>query len=128
MILLDTQVLLWLVTDDDSLGTGSRRLIENHPGRVHYSPLSLFELTLKQMLGRLRIPDGLDELLRDQGLAPLPVTDRHALAVARFGELVRHDPLDRLLLGQAAAERGDFLTADRRLLSLGLDWVHDAAR
>lgn len=126
MILLDTQVLLWLVTTGDRVGAGSRRLIERSAGRVHYSPLSLFELTLKQMLGRVRMPAGFDELLREQGLAPLPVTDRHALAVERFGDLVRHDPIDRLLLGQAAVERADFLTADRRLLSLGLDWVHDA--
>ncbi|MGI9157806.1 MAG: type II toxin-antitoxin system VapC family toxin [Marmoricola sp.] len=128
MILLDTQVLFWLITTDDRIGAGSRRLIEHSAGGVHYSPLSLFELTLKQMLGRMRLPEALDELLHEQGLAPLPVTDRHALAVARFGDLLRHDPIDRLLLGQAAAERGDFLTADQRLLSLGLDWVHDASR
>lgn len=36
---------------------------------------------------------------------------------------LRHDPFDRLLLAQALVERCRFLTADRRLLGLGRDWI-----
>lgn len=38
------------------------------------------------------------------------------------------DPFDRILLAQAKVERPTFLTADRRLLTLGYDWVADATR
>lgn len=42
--------------------------------------------------------------------------------------LDRHDPFDSLLLAQARVERMPFLTADRKLLELGVADVVDARR
>ena len=49
-----------------------------------------------------------------------------AEAVREFATLSRHDPFDRAILGQARVEGLRFVTADARLLALGLGFVDDA--
>jgi PIN domain nuclease of toxin-antitoxin system len=127
MLLLDSQVALWLVDDNPRLGPIARRRIEDAPV-VYVSAGTVWELTIKSMLGKLTLPDGFAGLLVDQGLASLPVTADHASGIAGFPELLRHDPFDRLLVAQARQERLDLLTADRVLLGLGHEFIVDATR
>lgn len=95
------RVIVWLTDDEERLGPGTRKL---------------------------RAPDGLGGLLEAQGLRPLPLTSEHARAVEQFPELAGHDPFNRILVAQARSEGLTFLTADRRLLSLGYDWIDDATK
>lgn len=126
MILLDTSALIWLLNGSRRLGSGARDLVESrHP--VHYSSISVLEMTIKIMKGRLSVPDDICAHLDGVGLRQMPFVGEHAEALADFPELVGHDPFDRALLAQAKAERLTFLTADRRLLALGHDWILDAA-
>jgi PIN domain nuclease of toxin-antitoxin system len=71
---------------------------------VHVSAASLWEISLKQALGRLEIDDAdlVTELGAD-GFVELPVSARHAWLAER---LPRHhdDPFDRMLVAQAQAE------------------------
>lgn len=124
MILLDTHVALWLVAAPDRIGPEARVRIADAP-RVFFSAVTVVETSIKRMIGRLDVPADLGQVLRDQGLTPLPLTDEHAVALERFPELARHDPFDRLLLGQALVERCQLLTGDDRLLALGHHWVVD---
>ncbi len=59
------------------------------------------------------VPDGLREELQQQGFTELPVTVEDGLAA---GALPRHhdDPLDRMLIAQAARRGLQLLTVDRR--------------
>ncbi|KRB76235.1 hypothetical protein ASE01_14590 [Nocardioides sp. Root190] len=114
-----------MLEDNPRLGQLARRAITAAP-RVFDSAISHAELTIKQMIGRVQLPDDFVSGVREQGLHPLAFTDDHARAVARFDDLARHDPFDRMLLAQADVEHLPFVTADRRLLGLGLPWVHDA--
>ncbi|MGH3345753.1 MAG: type II toxin-antitoxin system VapC family toxin [Nocardioides sp.] len=125
MILLDTHVALWLMAAPDRIGPEARARITDAP-RVFFSAVTVVETSIKRMIGRLDVPADLGQVLRDQGLTPLPLTDEHAVALERFPELARHDPFDRLLLAQALVERCQLLTGDDRLLTLGHSWVIDA--
>lgn len=129
MILLDTNALLWLYRDDPSLGPRSRERITAAP-RVHFSAASVLEITIKHQLGRLDLPGGdeFPEIFERSGLVELPLTAAHAVALAGFPDLARHDPFDRMLLAQARSESLDLLTSDARLLALGEPWVSDARR
>jgi PIN domain nuclease of toxin-antitoxin system len=126
-MLLDTHALLWLATDDDRLGPRSRARIAEAP-RVHYSAVSISEIVIKHMLGRIDLPGGdrFPEVFAQMGLVELPFTSRHANALREEPELARHDPFDRFLLAQSFADGMPLLTADRVLLELGRTWVHDA--
>lgn len=127
MLLLDSQVALWLVDDNPRLGPSARELMENAPV-VYVSAGTVWELTIKSMLGKQTLPDGFAGLLNEQGIASLAVTAEHASGMSVFPELLRHDPFDRLLVSQAKLERLDLVTADRVILNQGYDFVVDATR
>ncbi|RIQ25898.1 type II toxin-antitoxin system VapC family toxin [Jiangella rhizosphaerae] len=125
MLLLDSQAMLWLLDDNPRLGPAARTSISSAP-LVHASAASVWELTIKAMLGKVSLPDGFVESLRDQGLTLLDVTAAHAEAIRDFPEIARHDPFDRLLVAQAASEGLRLITADRVLLDLGRPFIVDA--
>jgi PIN domain nuclease of toxin-antitoxin system len=127
MLLLDSQALLWLLDDNPRLGPRARAAITSAQG-VHVSAATVWELTIKTMLGKLTVPADLSKRLPEQGLELLRVTAEHAEAVREFPELIRHDPFDRLIVAQASCAGLRLLTADRVLLDLHRDFILDASR
>lgn len=125
MILLDTNALLWVLGDPKRFGASSLRLLDESD-EVYSSPISLFEISIKTMLGKLSVPPDFAAVARANGIRELPLNHRHAEAVGVFPELARHDPFDRLILAQAYVEGMKLLTADRVLISLGRPFVCDS--
>ena len=125
MLLLDSQVLLWVLDDSRRLGRKARGLIGSADG-VHISAATVWELTIKSMLGTLSVPADMSTRLVEQGFLPLSVTAEHAAAIRDFPELARHDPFDRLLVAQADRMGLRLVTADRVLLKLKHDFIVDA--
>lgn len=125
LILLDSQVLLWMLDDSPKLSKRARELITS-TGEVHVSMATVWELTIKSMLGKLMIPDTFDNVLKDEGLLLLNINLEHVQGLRDYPELVRHDPFDRLLVAQASQSGLRLLTADRVLLALGRDFIVDA--
>jgi len=79
MLLLDSQVLLWVLDDSRRLGRKARGLIGSADG-VHISAATVWELTIKSMLGTLSVPADMSTRLVEQGFLPLSVTAEHAAA------------------------------------------------
>jgi PIN domain nuclease of toxin-antitoxin system len=127
MLLLDSQALLWLLDDNPRLGPRARQVITSAQG-VHVSAATVWELTIKTMLGKLTVPADLTKRLPEQGLELLSVTAEHAEAIREFPELTRHDPFDRLIVAQASCAGLQLLTADHVLLDLRRDFILDASR
>jgi PIN domain nuclease of toxin-antitoxin system len=127
MLLLDSQALLWVLDDNPRLGPQARKAITSAQG-VHVSAVTVWELTIKSMLGKLTVPADLSKRLTGQGLELLSVTAEHAEAIRDFPELARHDPFDRLIVAQAARTGLRLLTADHILLDLRRDFILDASR
>ena len=112
-LLLDTHVLLWWLTDDVRLPERMRASVADATTDVFVSAASAWEMSIKSALGKLTVPDGLGEELRQQGFKELAVTLEDGLAA---GALPRHhdDPFDRVLIAQAARRDLLLLTVDRR--------------
>lgn len=113
-LLLDTHVVLWWLSDDQRLGHEARRLIANPGNHVAASAASVWEMAVKSSIGKLSVPDGLEEAILECGFKPLAITMEHA---ARVGELplLHRDPFDRMLIAQAQLEGLELLTADAGL-------------
>lgn len=62
MLLLDSQVLLWVLSGSTRTGPEARHLIETSSA-VHISAASICELTVKSMLGKPDLPVGLPTIL-----------------------------------------------------------------
>ncbi|MFB7876126.1 type II toxin-antitoxin system VapC family toxin [Nocardia sp. NPDC056064] len=125
MLLLDSQTALWTLDDNPRLGELARRSITSTT-EVYVSAATVWELTIKSMLGKLVIPTAFTELLTAQGLSVLDVTSEHAEGLGEFPELAKHDPFDRLIVSQARCEGLRLLTADHVLLDLNRDFITDS--
>ena len=124
-ILLDTHVAVWVVGSPERLGPKTRKLVE-HGSEVAISSISFAELNIKSMLGGFKLPADLAERLQNADIHMTDFTAKAAEEILRFGSLAKHDPFDRLLLAQASSTGSKFVTADRRLIALGLDFVMDS--
>jgi PIN domain nuclease of toxin-antitoxin system len=125
VLLLDSQAALWVIRDDPKLGQRARRLIAT-ADEVHVSAATVWELTIKAMLGKISVPEKLSARLTEQGMSILGITAEHAEGLRDFPELSRHDPFDRLIVAQASLAGLDLMTADPVLLALGRKFVVDA--
>ena len=70
---------------------------------MYFSAISIAEITIKSMLGKLSVPEDIEQQLVASGLNEMPVTSAHAGALRALPVLVRHDPFDRLLVAQSAS-------------------------
>jgi PIN domain nuclease of toxin-antitoxin system len=102
-LLLDTHVFLWWLADDDRLKKAEREAIRNPENDVYLSAASIWEIVIKQGLGRLRVPESASVAARRLGLQPLPITFEHAEATESLPPL-HGDPFDRILVAQARTE------------------------
>lgn len=116
-----------MLDDNPRLGRAARSAMKSAT-RTFVSAATVWELTIKTMLGKLSIPHDFQTRLDDEGLTLVSITAEHATSIRDFPELVKHDPFDRLILAQANCEGLRLLTADRVLLSLGRPEVLDATR
>lgn len=111
MYLLDTHVLLWCLENSPRLKPTARQLIVDPNNIVFVSTASVWEITLKKMLGKLNAPDNLIEVIEQTGFKPLAITFQDATAIESLPPL-HQDPFDRLLIAQAKIHRLTFLTHD----------------
>ena len=116
-LLLDTHVAIWWLSGDRRLSTTTRKAIEEAPD-AYLSAVSLWEMFIKQGTGRLDLPAGFADALRDD-FVELPLTFDHTIE-GRTLPPVHRDPFDRMLVAQARVEVLTIVTADRTLAEYGV--------
>jgi len=113
-VLLDTNILIWLMEENPRLSDYARSLIVNAE-EAYVSSASIWEIAIKSQIGKLEEDaEIVTGQLEAAGLRELQVTNRHAVAVGRL-PLLHRDPFDRLLVAQAITAPMRLLTADARL-------------
>ncbi|WP_420445103.1 type II toxin-antitoxin system VapC family toxin [Candidatus Poriferisodalis sp.] len=113
-LLLDTHVLLWAAGEPERLARSTQEMLEDPAVAVTFSAASIWEIAIKNGLGRADFsvdPRVLRRGLLEHGYVELPVTGAHAAAVDVLPDIHR-DPFDRLLIAQAHAEGLTLLSAD----------------
>ena len=122
MILLDTQVLVWLALNDPRLGSQAREAIVGAwaEGEAAVSAISFWEIAMLHAKGRLDLltdASSLRNMLIRDGLVEIPVDG--AIGIRAANELAdfHADPADRLIVATALGGHR-LVTADRRIL----DW------
>ena len=121
-ILLDTHVLLWWLADDSQLGIEARALIASAANHIYVSAASIWEVAIKQGLGKVSAPDNLDDIAEREGFDKLPISLYHGQQAGRL-PLLHRDPFDRMLIAQAQAEGLDILTVDKQFPPYGVSTI-----
>lgn len=110
-LLLDTHVVLWWLADDNMLDSTIKDRLDVDP-EIFVSTVTVWEVGIKQTLGKLTGEGNLAEHVRDSGFAVLPISADHAIAASAL-PLHHRDPFDRMLIGQALVEGLTVMTRDR---------------
>lgn len=117
-LLLDTNVLIWTVSEDDQISTRARRVIASSTSALFVSVVSVWELALKHQAGKLHfeglLEEVLDQILYRSPWTILPMSAEHLLPLATL-PMLHKDPFDRLLIAQARHEGMAIVTADETI-------------
>lgn len=118
-LLLDTHIWLWSLLEPERLGSGVRRKLADPASELWLSPISVWELSMLQQRGRVRLEGGFREWLETAfDRAPLreaPFT--HEVAMATYDiELPHRDPADSFLAATAKVFDLKLVTGDERLI------------
>ncbi len=110
-ILLDTHILLWWLDDSPSLTEKSRVPISDGNNLIFISTAVIWEIKIKQGLGKLVVPSNFRQVVEQQPFELLSITAEHADAISDLPDIHR-DPFDRMLIAQAKTEGFTILTRD----------------
>jgi PIN domain nuclease of toxin-antitoxin system len=110
-LFLDTHVLLWWLDDSPYLSDAERKAIADSGNLIVVSAAVIWEMRIKQALGKLEISGDFYPVIKDQGFELLSITPVHAYAA---GGLPMHhrDPFDRMIIAQARLEKLCIITRD----------------
>jgi len=110
-LLLDTHVLLWWLDDHPALSKPCRSAIADGNNLVFVSAVVIWEIRIKQALGKLKVPSAFRAILDQQSFNWLSITVEHAHALENLPAHHR-DPFDRMLVAQAGIEGFTLVTHD----------------
>jgi len=121
-LLLDTHAFIWWAGVDERLSETARLAIADAENRVIVSAVTVWEISIKRAIGKLKFSHDILLAIEQAGFETLDITPHHA---DRAGSLPLHhaDPFDRLLVAQAGIEQFVLVTQDRQLLAYGVPLI-----
>jgi PIN domain nuclease of toxin-antitoxin system len=123
VILLDTHVLVWMVSDSSRLSPAAAREMRKaeRNGELAIASISVWELALLYERGRLRasgtIESSIRAILEKSRVQILELTPEIAALTTTFPESYPKDPGDRLIGATARAHGITLVTQDERVRS-----------
>jgi PIN domain nuclease of toxin-antitoxin system len=116
-LLIDTQILIWLELLSPALSTKSRKLLTDPANRVFIPEICLFEIAIKQKIGKLPNLTWDTETIQNQilkdGFETMPIKIKHIAQYKSIPLFPDHrDPFDRLLIATAISEDMSLISSD----------------
>lgn len=112
--LLDTHVLLWMQDDNIALSNRARNIFEDPTLNLYLSIASLWEITIKQSIGKLQLEYSFDELIEscnETNITVLPI-DIEILKTLKDLPFLHRDPFDRIIIATSIKLGLDFISSD----------------
>ncbi|HYQ35011.1 MAG TPA: type II toxin-antitoxin system VapC family toxin [Mycobacterium sp.] len=121
-VLLDTNVLLWLVGAPDKVSDSARQLLGDPETEIMVSAASAWEIAIKTRLGRLDgepLLSAWSDIIADMAATDLAIDAGDAILAGRL-PWEHRDPFDRMLVAQAARRNLTLATSDADMLRAAL--------
>jgi PIN domain nuclease of toxin-antitoxin system len=118
--LLDTHVLIWFQENNPKIPERVMKEIQKSGNTILFSQVSLFEISIKQKVGKLpafyaTIEEVYQQAIND-GFTFLNIQNQHIYNYNKVPLLEDHrDPFDRLLIATAMEEKAVILSADEKV-------------
>jgi PIN domain nuclease of toxin-antitoxin system len=115
-ILLDTCTFLWLASDAKELSDQAKVLFQNTDNAVYLSSVSVWEIIVKNKLGKLPLPDEPEQFINEQCekhfIENISLDNKSIFHLTGLPTYHR-DPFDRMLICQAIEHDFTLLTSDK---------------
>jgi PIN domain nuclease of toxin-antitoxin system len=113
-LLLDTHALIWALENNPTLSDNARDAIVNGENMVFVSSASAWEISIKQAMGKLKVPDNLREEIKLHRFTQLRINFEHVQLAGQLPD-IHKDPFDRMLIAQAIIEKLTLITRDSQI-------------
>lgn len=127
-LILDTDALLWMSRDSQSLGPKARTAIDQavSRGSLRFSAVSMLEIARLHWDGRIdlrRAPEAWYRSLVNRGVHGIPTTSEMALLAGSMKQRdgFHADPADQIITATAILTKRRLVTSDRKILR----WAED---
>ena len=112
--LIDTHIFIWFVENSSNLSQTAKNLIEDVNSEIFISIASLWEISIKTSIGKLKINGTFASIKNDlkaNSIEILPINFEHMVENNQL-PFYHRDPFDRILIAQAIVEKFNFISAD----------------
>jgi PIN domain nuclease of toxin-antitoxin system len=120
LILLDTHIWVWWVSNPDKLSRAYRELLSSAEERAAISAISCWEVAKLVEYGRLqldrKLPEWMDAALSISNLTLLPLTPAIAIESTCLPGQFHRDPADQLIVATARIHGLAILTEDDKIV------------
>ena len=123
-VLLDTHILIWALENNPSLSKKARNAIITGGNVVFVSSVSVWEISIKKSIGKLRVPDNLLEELIAHRFNLLNISAEHAQLAGEL-PMIHKDPFDRMLVAQAKIEKLTLISNDPMIAQYKVKLLRD---
>ena len=121
MIVLDTHVWLWWVSNPTLLSASARKTIDHEmaDGEISISSISAWEVAILVKKGRLDLTMSAEDWIARSEALPflrfIPVDNRIALKSANLPGQLHDDPADRIIIATTIMLGGTLITKDDKI-------------
>ena len=125
--LIDTHALIWFADGNHRLPANARQFVEDMTNVIYVSIASVWEMSIKEGLNKLRLGRPLKDFLNRELVSfdMLEINMAHALGTVALPQHHR-DPFDRMLVAQALHEGLPVITGDSEFDAYGIQRIWDA--
>jgi PIN domain nuclease of toxin-antitoxin system len=121
VIVLDTHIWIWLVSDPSRLTESQTATIEEAMGEgLGVSAISVWEVAKLVELGRLEldrpVSEWIEQALDSPGIRLVELTPAVAVASTQLPVSFHRDPADQIIVTMARLLGGPLVTSDRKIL------------
>jgi PIN domain nuclease of toxin-antitoxin system len=113
-LLLDTHVLIWALENNPTLSDKVRNAIIDGKNMIFVSSASVWEISIKKALGKISVPDNINEEIQIHRFTPLNIDFNHADFAGKLPD-IHKDPFDRILIAQAIIEKLTLVSRDSEI-------------
>ena len=125
-ILLDTHIFLHMLGAPERISAPQLSLLEDSQSDLFFSLASIWEITIKHTLGKLKLPAVPAAIfpaqLQHYGIELIPITLPHILQVCHLPHH-HHDPFDRLIIAQAQLLNMPIMSSDHHFPSYNVQVI-----
>lgn len=123
MIVLDTHVWVWFVSNPELLSKSAKRSVDNamEEKRILISSISAWEVALLVANGRLKLTLDVVDWIAKSEMLPfiqfIPVDNSIAVKSVNLPQPLHSDPADRIIIATANAMGAPVVTKDKKILN-----------